>query len=353
MAFYNNEMSIVHTNDNEIYVFKKAKNNIIMDYYSKEQNNIDEIIVEDLLDDFDVMIVEDGKLYLLYQSLEYNLKIMELNKEKNETTNLSDGKIDKLFQINLFETYRYINIIYIIRGKEENTYSIIHHILIDNKWNSYNVEDIKVDTILNPIKIIKDKKTFSLLYYNENKICIKSFNLEDTIWEQAKVLTDNNKKLYIDAIIEKNYLHLSYCKFTNEKLEIKYNRYNLDNDLQKNKSHDISDGINPTNPVLIIFDQKLWLVWNESLNLFSRYSEDHGATWSPIYLWEDSKKSDIVRYKYIENIGNRDMKLDYSFGTVGEEIKLLGFGPLKNVEEIDKKKLENQKTYPTIINWRH
>lgn len=352
MAFYNNEIIISHTDRDEIYVFKKDKNMIIVDYYSKEENNVDEIVIEDLLDEFDILLREDGEMYLLYQSLEQNLKIKKIDKEDSKPDNLTGEEIGKVFELNLFENNSHTNIIYLIIKEQVNTYSIVHHMLIDGEWNSFNVEDIVADTILNPIKIIEYEKGFSILYYNENRICIKSFNLSNKTWEDTNVLTDNNKKLYIDALLEEDYLHLSYCEFINDSLEIKYIRYNLNDDILKDMENDISTGINPTNPTLLAYDKKLWLVWNESLNLFSRYSEDNGETWSPIYLWKDVKKKDFVRYKYINN-RDENIKVDYSFGTIGDEITFLGFGPLTNVEEIDKKKLQNPMGYPSMINnWR-
>lgn len=354
MGFYNNNVVIANTKENGIYVFKNNKEDIIIDHYDHDENNIGEIIGEDLLDEFDVMIKEDGEIIFLYQNLEHILKIIRINGKDRETKILTDERLGKVFQLNIFEENSHTNILYIVRGMSENTYSIKHHILKDGNWTSFNVEDIRVDKILNPIKIVKDREDFLLTYYNKNMISIKRFNSKENSWEESISLTDNKQKLYMDIIIDQAYLHLVYCEFNQESLEIKYIRYDYgENIIERNIEHNISQEINPTNPTLLIFDKNIWIIWNESLNLFSRYSEDGGNTWSPIYLWKGVKKKDFVRYKYINNRNDENMKLDYSFGSIGEEISFLGFGPLDHVEEISKKKLVNQKTYPTIMgNWR-
>lgn len=130
-----------------------------------------------------------------------------------------------------------------------------------------------------------------------------------------------------------------YSEFINENLAIKYGRYAYDSySLTLDKEEILSNESNPTNPTLIIHNNILWVVWNESLGIYSRYSKDNGLTWSPIYLWKESKINDFVRYKYVDNGQNEEIKLNYSFGTLHPDIKFIGFGALENVEEMDLKK---------------
>ncbi len=130
-------------------------------------------------------------------------------------------------------------------------------------------------------------------------------------------------------------------------MRIKYVRHLYDNDsIIKEKEEVLSYEGNPSNSTLIIEDNIIWAIWNESSNLFSRYSLDRGDTWSSTYIWKESRFADITRYKYITNTIKENIILDYAFGTIYPDIKFLGFGPLNKVEEIIPKKKLMEKILP-------
>ena len=135
------------------------------------------------------------------------------------------------------------------------------------------------------------------------------------------------KLLYIDMLLIENKFHIVYCIY-DENLVVKYERFSYDNEINHDNEEIISNVGNAMYPTLIYYEDKLWIVWIENENVMSRYSIDQGITWSPIYLWKDSKTKEIVRYKYISNTGNINNILDYSFGTIQPDIGFMGFAIL-------------------------
>ncbi|NLJ78889.1 MAG: hypothetical protein GX329_05965 [Tissierellia bacterium] len=95
----------------------------------------------------------------------------------------------------------------------------------------------------------------------------------------------------------------------------------------------LSNPENPQHPTIIYNNGRLWVSWVEYDNVMSCYSEDMGSTWSPILMWKESKGADIVRYEYRGKQPD-DTILDYSFGNIGQEIDVMGFGPTKKTIEI-------------------
>ncbi len=348
MTFYNNRAAIAHINEEELYLFRNINNQIVMDYYNYNEGNIQETIIKDALSEFDIMINKDNEIYLIYQNIQNDLCLLTINKKVINNITLNQEKLPKIFELNILESLNHTSIIYLVlQSEKEGIFEIHHHILNFEDWVNYHVEDIKIDKLLNPIKILKNKKNIILCYYYENQICIKEFNLLSMEWKESIVLTDNKEKLYLDLLKDGNYTHLIYSEYNNENLRIKYVRHLYDNDsIIKEKEEVLSYEGNPSNSTLIIEDNIIWAIWNESSNLFSRYSLDRGDTWSSTYIWKESRFADITRYKYITNTIKENIILDYAFGTIYPDIKFLGFGPLNKVEEIIPKKKLMEKILP-------
>lgn len=339
MTLYNNRASIVHTEEDEIYIFRNIGNKIIMNYYTNTETKED-IIVRDVLGEFDILVNKKGQILLIYQNREQYLKELIIDVEVLDNIDLTSNSIPKVFELNIKQNSDSISIIYaVLNSSVDRIFEIHHYLLKDGEWTNFIVEEIKVSKVLNPIKILKDGDDMLLFYYQENEISMKRFDFNNNKWEQSIKLTDNNDKLYIDIIKEEDYFHLVYSKYQNENLIIKYVKcLHSKEDMIVEKEVDISNQGNPSNPTLIIEGERLWIVWNESNKLLSRYSDDKGLNWSSIYLWKESKFIDMIRYKYISNVEDGDIDLDYGFGTMYPDIKFLGFGPLVNVEEISIKK---------------
>ncbi|MGN9165247.1 hypothetical protein ACTNDY_08255 [Tissierellaceae bacterium HCP3S3_D8] len=340
MTFYNNRAAIAHIDEEEVYLFRNIDSQIVMDHYTYNGEGTQDIILEDAMGEFDIQFGRDDEIYLIYQNIERNLCILTIDKEIKDQTYLSEGGMSKVFELNVFRTAGNINIIYLtLQSERDGIFHIHHHMLKDNRWISYLVEEIRIDKVLNPIRILEDEENILLFYYYDNQICLKKFDMENMKWKESIILGDNKEKLYIDVIKDDIYIHIAYSEYNNENLRIKYMRYIYNDDFFiKEKEEILSNEGNPSNPTIIMEDSTIWVVWNESSNLFSSYSLDNGDSWSSIYLWNESKSNNMVRYKYITNIVDRHVKFDYTFGSIYPDVKFLGFGPLNNVEEIIPKK---------------
>lgn len=331
MTFYNNRAAIVHLDENQVYVFKNIDNNIIMNYYSDEEIKEDTII-KDGLGEFDILINKEDKLELIYQCKEEKLHLVTIDKGRQEKISLTPKKLPKIFELNIRQKLDTKNIIYLVlKSGRDRIFQIHHYLFKGRKWTSFIVEEIKVDEVLNPVEILEYKDKILLFYYQDNKISMREFNFQEKRWHDPVTLTDNRKKLYIDIIEEDNYFHLTYSQYKDDNLIIKYKRFLYSNkEMKKEIEKEISKKGNPSNPSLVIEDKRLWLVWNESDRILSSYSDNKGLDWSPIYLWKESRYTDILRYKYIKR--ERDIKLDYGFGTIYPDIRFLGFGRLNKVD---------------------
>ncbi len=85
-------------------------------------------------------------------------------------------------------------------------------------------------------------------------------------------------------------INLVYSQYYEGNLIIKYERFNYrDGKIDKEKEEILSNPEDAQEPILIYYEEKLWVVWLEYENILSRYSDDYGTTWSSIYLWDESK----------------------------------------------------------------
>lgn len=351
MSFYNNKVALVELNNNDLYFIRAIKEEIIMEHFNYEdENSRKETITQEGKDDFDVLIGYDGKLHLIYQDKSNNLKLTLIEDSEIREISLTEDSLPNIYELNIFNIGDIINIIYLILlSEEEKSYRIYHHYLKDEKWNTNVIEDINVVDFLNPIKILNGKDNTMLTYYNKNQICIKELTYENFTWKDSVVMLDtDSKKIYLDMIMYNQSIHLVYSLFRNDNLVVKYESYIYkDNLIFKDRNQFISNEGNGSNPTLIVYMGVLWIVWNESNRILSRFSEDNGETWSKIYFWKESNTSDIVRYKYLSKKAEENTKFEYSFGSISPEIKFIGFGPLDNVEEVPTKK-RNYNQFPKL-----
>lgn len=335
MSFYEDRVSIVNMNPREIYLFKNRDNEISMEYYNKDKGHTSTSICKDSYEDFDIAI-EDEKINLVYQGTDNYLKLLEIEGRNIKELDLAQEKLSKAYEIKINISSEFKSIIYLLpKFSEKGVFQIHHHLFKDRKWTKLLVEDIRIDKFLNPIKVLDDKDTISLFFYHGNQICLKRFDINSLEWGETVVLTDNLEKLYIDVIQEKNYIHLAYSEYLDQNLSIKYKKYEYRKDkVYEIKDKTISNKGNTTHPTLVLEDDRIWLVWKDSLGLQSSVSADGGETFSKIYLWKRPKTSRYIRYDYKEARSNGSFKLNSSFGTIYPHISFLGFGELIDTEEI-------------------
>ncbi len=344
LAFYNNKAILLELDKENLYLFQDIKNEISMNHFNYKSNiSKKDNICSDCNGEFDITLIEDS-IYLVYQDLLRNLNLSIIKENKITNIPMTDEPMDRIYELNIFNSKGLLNMVYLkALLTEEKTYRIIHNYIEDNEWKSNSVTDVKIDQAINPMKIIKKDENFILCFYNGNVICIKELNSEDSKWDETIVLTKSkNKRLYLDILLIENTIHLVYSQYQNHNYVIVYERHNyIDGTIIKESQQLISNESNCSNPTLILYEDNIWVVWNESSRLYSSLSLDGGKTWSPIYYWKEIISKELLRYKYIKSTNSENTKLDYSFGTIRPEIMFVGFGPLKNVDEVKKNEIIN------------
>lgn len=341
MIYTDNNLILMEDSLDNLYSFFLNNGNISSYYFEREKNKVREKkISEGILKDYDVSIDDKDNIFIVFQDKNYHLVLMVIEKENTKKIILTEEPIPEVFNLNIKILNNKPHIFYCVL-LEDLKYRIIHHYYNGKDWTTNIVEDIKVNQILNPVKILKDKEGLKLIYYNKKKteeIYCKNFSFKRWKWENSVKLTENPTiKLYLDSLIIGEDLHLVYCQYE-KNLVVKYERYNCNNNIIiKEIDMELSNRENIRWPILIYYEGSLWVVWVEYENIISRFSLDNGNTWSPIYLWQGIKNKDIVLYKYITNKKNRNL-LNNSFGTIGNNINFVGFGTLDNAIEIPLKK---------------
>ena len=346
MGFYNEKFSILTDSLGNIYNLEWRNGAIIGFCFNSFNGEMEKNeIVNDILEEYDVAIRNDDYIYLVYQGKDNHLYLSTIFKENNEVIQITKSPISNVFNLNMLLDSDEIHIFYeILIDGENKTYRIYHHHYCNNHWNTNIVEEIKVLNMLNPINIISDMGKLFIAFYDiieTEEIFIKIYDIAEQTWlDKTRLTYDSGSKLYLDTLLEKDTLHLTYSRYIEGNLAIVYEKFEIGNNnfnrVKKSLLSNIENGFNPT---LVKYQDKLWVIWLEYESILSRYSMDNGEEWSNIYLWKESKYIDFVRYKYSEfPIKDANKKLNYSFGKVHPDISFLGFGPLDNIIEVPLKK---------------
>jgi len=348
MAFLTDKWTIARIDLNNMLLVRIIKNEIVLESIMKDiKENSKEVLAREVLEEYDLAIDSPNHIYIIYQNKEMDLILTTIKNKKVEEVKLTSSPITEVFNLNIIVKDKKIHIIYQIRiqNKEKN-YRIDHYYYDGIRWTNYVIEETLAKKALNPLKCISIGDKILLSYYNsDNSIVLKEFNLDKLEWTGSINLVNTiNDKLYLDMLKIENTIHLTYCEFVDGNLIVKYEKSSYhDGEIKKDIGKSISNEGSPYNPTLIFYKQKLWITWIELDKIMSRYSEDNGHNWGPIYMWNNSKKINFVRYKYLDMITEEDIVLDYSFGEIYPEISFMGFGPTDKAIEIPvkKKKLMN------------
>lgn len=353
MAFFTDKWTIAELDENNIVLVRKSKNNIILEKVVGDTSiNSREIITKDILEEYDLGIGPKNSIYILYQNLEMHLILKIFKGKKTEEIKLTSEPISEIFELNILVKDKAIHIIYLIRSSSDTKeYRIHHHYYNGSSWNDSIVEEIKVEKVLNPIRVEEWDKGILLFYYNNDKsIELREFSSDKAEWSnKVSLIETGNNKLFLDVLKTDNIIHLCYGEFINDSLVIKYNKLSYTNGkYEKEEEHNISNEGSPSYPNIILFENNLWITWVELNKIMSRCSKDMGQQWEDtIYSWNGSKGIDFVRYKYIVINPRDNTMLKHSLGSIYPEVIFMGFGPLDNAEEIPVKK-KNMNRYPRI-----
>lgn len=328
MAFYTDKCIIMKNNEKDIRLFRKDKEEITVDDIVGliEENN-KKTLCKDSFREYDIDIDSKSNIYLIYQNIEMHLVLIVIKPENTETIKLTNTPIGEVFYLNILIENDIINIIYVI-GKKDNIYEIYHHYYKDSKWITFMVEEINVNKILNPIKVISYKGKITLTYIDYKEIMLKEFDLNKLKWELShKLIGTTRDKIFLDMIRKDDIYHIIYCEFRNDNLVVKYKSYTIENKgFILNIEEDLSGEGSPSYPSLIFYKDKIWAQWLELNKINSRSANKIGENWGPLDLWEHTIKKDIVRYKYIEREKEEGIILHYCFGKVYPEVQFVGFG---------------------------
>ena len=346
LTYYKDRVSLVTDSYDNVDLFRLFDKQLIRYHFNRRnKRNIELTIALDVNKEYDVYIDENNTIYLAYQDLNYNIVLATIKNDKVDKIKLPATPRKEAYYLNLILHEGEVHILYFVPDMERGiAYKLYHHHLAEQDWTTNIVDEINVRELLNPLSLHKaeDKIIVAYLDYDleEEHIYIKAFNTRERAWGEKIKLTDNkNNKLYLDLIYRANKIHLTYCQYEEGNLVVKYERFNYENGkVSKEIEETMSNLGSQQEPTLIYFADKLWLSWIEHDKVLSRYSYDEGSTWSPIYLWRESARSSIVRYKYSSWKKDEEVIFNYSFGKIKDDISFIGFGPLDNVEEVPIKK---------------
>jgi len=340
MTFYNNKVVAIEILDRGIYL-ARFKNNSIYIEFIKEKTNIFQTfeVIPNCIDEFDIDLDINNNINILYLNNIHDLILTKLHNKEVADKIILKGIKKRIFYITLINENDNHNLFYMQETEHGQIYTI-HHINIEgDSQTEFIVDEIELYQIINPIRVIKEGKFLLLSYYYKNQICIKEFDSINKIWSHTITLTDNQNKLYLDMMMFSNMLHLVYANYVNDNFVIKYERFNFDNDnIIREKEIKLSNSGNNTDPILVKLGETIWVIWKNANHLVSIYSTNNGDTWSDIYQWSETKKMDIVKYKYLTNILDERFKIEYSYGAISKDIKFLGFGNTDKTEIIERKK---------------
>ncbi|MDR7871620.1 MAG: hypothetical protein RIN55_12355 [Tissierellaceae bacterium] len=325
MAFYNNRVCIADVNGKEIYLIKNTKNELILNYYSYKGEIVESVLANDLLEEFDILINDDDSIYIIYQDLKYYLNLLIIKGRDVSSHKLTTERFSKIFELNILRHNNATSMFFLYPiNNSQKIFQIEHYMLKDNEWFNFKVDEARVNQILNPIKVINNGGKIFLAYYYENQICLKTFDSIKGEWKESLVLTDNKEKLYLDLLYVDEYFHVVYSEAVDDNYIIRYKNFKYPGFVEE-ESSSISRKSNSSNPTIILKDNKLWIIWNESSRIYSKNSSDKGKTWSEIVNFDEYSKNNIVRYKYITNNNVEDTIIHNTFGTIYPDIKFIGF----------------------------
>lgn len=320
--FYKDKIVLLDEKD-DIFLVRAKKNQLNLDHYQMEKNVKHTVIQEDCNKDFDVSYDYLGNINIVYKNIENQLILTTLTNEGDHSIIIEELR-SKIYYLNLIAT-DVLNIFYLEETGRRNILNIVHLIIEGDKVIRNIVDTIENYIIVSPIKIRKFNGNLVVFYYFKNIICVKMYDKENNLWEKSITLTDNRNKLYLDTTVISNEVHLAYSIFQNDQFYINYERFLVEDDYTiKEKEIKISDYGNHTEPILIRQKSKLFIVWRETNRLLSTFSDDNGNTWHETREFPETKKMDIVKYKYITKSNILSGEIDYSYGST-DPIKFIGF----------------------------
>lgn len=341
MSFVNEKNMLLTDELNNIHNIYWDNKKIYHSIFQKGKESKNVVVDEEVFLEFDAVLDKNNSLYVIYQKR--NKEIVLAKNTKDGWSKDSLGNIDgfSVFNLKIFINKGYLNILYCTTEDEkENTYSIYHH-YYEKEWKSKKVDNITRKILLNPFSLNTNEDKVRLFYYDMvgefEEIFVKEFDYELYEWSEKNQLTsESNDKLCLDTLINGESLYLTYSKYVDENLIIKFEKFKLEN-YEKESEEEISNLGNPMYPTLVSDDKKLWGIWTEYDKVVSAYSTDKGNTWEGPYEWKETMKDRFYRYDYKTNNSGKYL-LNHAFGKDYPNFSFLGFSNLEEATKVNVKK---------------
>lgn len=344
MSFYDENFSIIEDSIEDIYNVEWKNGKIYLIHFNRTIEEIErKEILKDVIEGYDVTIGRDNIIYIIHQGIDNHLYLSSILDDKVNVICITKSPITIAYNLKLLIVGDETHIFYqLLIDKTNKVYRIFHITYQNSCWNVEKIQDIKVQDVLNPISVFNQGEKIYIIFYDlvetEELFIMNYDNIKHTWAEKIRLTNDSSMKLYLDTLLDGDYIHVVYSKYMEGNFGISYTKYNINDIELKHITHEdviLSNLENSYYPTIIKYGSRLWVTWLEYENLLSRYSLDNGKNWGSIYLWKESKHVDFVRYKYCENTTkNTNRKLNYSFGKLYPDITFMGFGPLDNVMKL-------------------
>ena len=352
MPFVNKLSTLLSDENGNLYSFLWSEEKIIFVFFDRKTGKSEkQELVQDCTLEYDVMIDEKNRVYLVCQKKDKSVLLMSYIDGSWKTNILLSSGQTVIYNLNIISFYEKIHIIYCVPSIEsDKVYRVYHHQQEDRQWKTYEVCDVNRKEILNPFQILTINNKLLMGYYNlkknEEQIYVRIFDTNTNQWSEERQLTFNtNYKLYLDMLSTgKGDLHLGYSQYVDGNLLIRYEKFKFrDDEIIKTAEDTLSNPGNCSHPTFIVYDEKLWLAWLEYNQVLSCHTTDMGVTWSAPYLWKESKEQSFTRYRFKTNDPNlaERYKLNYSFGKDFPNLTFIGFGSLEGAEEVPSKLKKN------------
>ncbi|SDK55021.1 hypothetical protein [Natronincola ferrireducens] len=223
---------------------------------------------------------------------------------------------------------------YFVEKNNENLCNMVHLTKYQEKWTKEDVLDSSYKKLINPFKILTHGESIYVLYasihQNFNQVYVVSYNNISNQWSEPLQITNSPiDKLYLYGLLdaEKN-LHITWSTHLEEGLTVEYIKYPLEEINEPPMISSLSEKLNCSFPLLLIYNNALWCVWTQMNKLYACYSTDHGDSWSPPMVRPESQGINFKKYYYKSNYDEevKGMLSDTLYGTLYPKIQFIGFG---------------------------
>ena len=192
--------------------------------------------------------------------------------------------------------------------------SLIHHYQINNVWHTNIVDSISYNVLTNFVVIYNKNNIPRIFYYNLvdgfEELFLSIFNPDLNSWCTPIQITDSKKaKMYLSAMKDnRNCYHILFSENNSNRYYCTYiNGYINNLTFNVANSSIISDTVACTFPNIIQYNNKIYAHWIEYHNLFVRYSNDYGNTWSNTSIYNNALADPFVCCNYHSNLPNTNV----------------------------------------------